>query len=131
MLSAGSVPNIGNACDLSGTRATRSGRRWIATSSALVVLSCLLLQGCGNSDNKVIAEAEPAPPAPASSKGDSAVQRGETVVPRRDNAASRRARSADGEPSHSFADRFAPAGLAVQATLEQSARVAAADRTGT
>src|SRR5262245_48779630 len=111
MYSAGSVPNFSNASDLARTRATRSGRQWMATSPALVVLSCLLVQGCVNSDNKVVAEAEPAPPAPAASKGDRVVQRGETIVPRRDSAVARGPRTAEGgAPAHSFADRFAPAG---------------------
>ncbi len=45
----------------------------MAASPALVVLSCLLVQGCGNSETKVIAEADPAMPGSASAKGDTLV----------------------------------------------------------
>jgi hypothetical protein len=92
----------------------------MATSPALVVLSCLLVQGCGNSDNKVVAEAEPPPAAPASGKGDGFIPRGETIVPRRYSVVSRGSRTAEAGPTarDSFADRFAPAGHAVQAARE-------------
>jgi hypothetical protein len=78
----------------------------MATSPALVVLSCLLVQGCGNSESKTIAEAEPAKPRPASTKGDIQVPRttGTTVVGRRTAADSFADRF---YPTDSFSDRYA------------------------
>ena len=69
----------------------------MATSPALAVLSCLLVQGCGNSENKVIADAEPAKPRPASAKGD-------IQVPRTTGTVEVRRRTA----GDSFSDRFYP-----------------------
>ena len=93
-------------------------------AASLVALSCVLAQGCSNSENKVVAEAET--PAPAASKGDGFIARGETIVPRKDNA--RAAHAADVGPARrdSFADRFAPTGLVAQSAIEQSARERAA-----
>jgi hypothetical protein len=98
----------------------------MASSPALVVLSCLLVQGCGNSENKVIAEAEPAKPRPASGKGDI--------------LASRAARAGDSiavrYPKDSFADRFstdtfADRFSAALAYAPQSTREPSVVRTGT
>src|SRR5215470_11167826 len=96
MISAGSeVPNISDAWDLAGTRATGLSRCRLGAAAALALLSCLLLQGCGISENKGTAEAEQAGRRPV-------VTESETIVPRT-------ARTADvGLPAarDSFSDRF-------------------------
>ena len=107
MISAGSeIPTFRDACDLTGTHGRGWGRRWMATSPALAVLSCLLVQGCGNSESKTIAEAEPAKPRTAATKGDIQVPRttGTTVVGRRTAADSFADRF---YPTDSFSDRYA------------------------
>ncbi len=125
MISAGSgIPNISNACDVAGTRGASLSRRWMATSPALVVLSCLLVQGCGNSETKVIAEADPAKPRPASTKGDILVPRGartaEVGLPTAGDS------FADRYSKDSFADRYS----AALGYAPQSARETAGGRTG-
>jgi len=99
MISAGSgVPNIGYLCGLARMRRPGPWRRGPAASAALVLLSCLLLQGCKTSETKTTAEAERSavPRAMAAS--------GETVVPR----ATRTTATARPAPRDSFADRFLP-----------------------
>ncbi|MET0629297.1 MAG: alpha/beta hydrolase [Xanthobacteraceae bacterium] len=92
----------------------------MATSPALVVLSCLLVQGCGNSESKTIADAEPAKPRPAATKGD-------IQVPRTTGAVEVRRRTAGDSfsdrfyPTDSFADRYAGAiGYAPQSAARDS-----------
>lgn len=83
---------------------------------ALALLSCLLLQGCGTSETKGIAEAEPA-------MSRAALTGGETVIPREvrsGSAGSSFARDsfADRFPQDSFSDRFSALGLAPQTAPE-------------
>jgi hypothetical protein len=105
MISAGSeVPNISDTCD-AGTRWTGLSRRRPAAAAALVLLSCLLLQACGISENRGVAEAE---------------QATGTIVPRtartadaglptaRDSFSDRFAFSDRFLPPDSFEDRYAP-----------------------
>jgi hypothetical protein len=106
MIAAGSaIPNISAACEITGTRGAGLGRRRMATSPALAVLSCLLVQGCGNSETKTIAEADPAKVRSASTKGD-------ILIPRTTGtAASARPMAGDSFldryfPMDSFADRY-------------------------
>jgi hypothetical protein len=109
MISAGSgIPNISAACDVVGTRGASLSRRWAVASPALVVLSCLLVQGCGNSESKMIAEPDSARPRTTSTKGDSQVPRttGTTVVGRRTAGDSFADRF---YPTDSFSDRYAGA----------------------
>jgi hypothetical protein len=126
MISAGStIPNIGGTCDFPGTRGTNVWRRWATTSSAPVLLACLLLQGCGNSDTKAVAKLDPAKPRAASSKGDSLLPR--TI---------RTAEAAQPTPRDSFVDRyfsdsFADRYSSAQAFAPRSTRETAGDRTGT
>ena len=71
MISAGS--NIPSITERGGIWPRRGAnlRRWqAAMPSALVVLPCLLVGGCGSSDTKAVATAEPAPPRPAYAKAD-------------------------------------------------------------
>jgi hypothetical protein len=126
MISAGSaIPNISDTCDFPGTRGTSLSRRWVAMSSALVVLPCLLLQGCGNSDNKVVATRDPAMPRPASSKGD-------TLVPRAVRTAGMaRPTAGDSFADRYFADSFVDRYSAAHSLAPRSARETAGDRTGT
>jgi hypothetical protein len=99
MVSAGSnVPNISRLCDLLGTRGTALWRCRPAASAALIVLSCLLLQGCKTSETKGAAEAE------KSASTRFAGANGETIVPR----APRTAAIGRPVPKDSFADRFLP-----------------------
>jgi hypothetical protein len=99
MVSAGSnVPNISRLCDLLGTRGTALRRCRPAASAALIVLSCLLLQGCKTSETKGAAEAE------KSASTRFAGANGETIVPR----APRTAAIGRPVPKDSFADRFLP-----------------------
>src|SRR4051812_16164934 len=70
MISAGSgIPNLSGACDFGGACGTALWRRVL--SSALVVLPCVLLQACGNSQTKPTAAGEAAMPRSASTKEDS------------------------------------------------------------
>ena len=64
-------------------------------SSALALLPCLLLQGCGNTETKGVAKAGLVMPASASSKGD-------VLIPR----TVRSAEAAKAMPRASFTDRF-------------------------
>jgi hypothetical protein len=96
MGSAGSeVPNFSASCDFPATRRTALSRRWAAMSSALALLPCLLLQGCGNTETKGVAKAGLVMPASASSKGD-------VLIPR----TVRSAEAAKAMPRASFTDRF-------------------------
>jgi hypothetical protein len=126
MIAAGSaIPIIGESCRPAGTRAM--WRRPMAASPALVVVSCLLLQGCGNSETKMIAEAERAMPAPAPSRGDS-------LVPKKPPAEVRVPKAADSFadrfPTDSFSDRYSAA-LAFAPSAPSSARAIMDDRTAT
>src|SRR3974390_556874 len=85
MISAGpEIPNI-STCDFRATRATSLRRRWAGVSSAFVVLPCLLVQGCGNSETKAVARGDPATPRTAYAKADIlvplSVRAAETVRP--------------------------------------------------
>jgi hypothetical protein len=112
MVSAGSeVPSIIGACDFAGTRDTDLCRRRPAAAVALALLSCLLLQGCGTSETKGMAEAEPVM-SRASLTG------GETVVPRGARAVDARDSFADRYPRDSFSDRYSALGLASQTAPE-------------
>jgi hypothetical protein len=134
MISAGSaIPNIGATCDFPGTRGTSVWRRSATLSSAPVVLACLLLQGCGNSDTKTVANRDPMPRS-ASTKGDSLVPRtsrtAEAAPPAaRDSFVDRYFSDsfADRYFAHSFADRYS----AAPSYAPRSARETAGDRTGT
>jgi hypothetical protein len=121
MISAGSeIPKIGDACDCPGTGGTRFWRRWL--SPALVLLPCLLVQGCGNSQTKTVANSDPASPRSASAKGDILVPRaaaGGSQPSARDSFSDRYA-------GDSFADRYS----AAHSFAPASTRVTAADRTG-
>ena len=142
MVSAGSgVPVISHACDLAETYATSVRRCRMAAAPALVVLSCLLVQGCGNSETKVIAEADRAMPGSASAKGDTLVP----PKPRTAEVTVSKARDsfADRFPKDLFADRysaalgFAPSSLSARETTAAlsfapaAARESAGKRTGT
>jgi hypothetical protein len=121
MISSGSeIPNI-SACDFAGTRGTSFWRR--SMSPALIVLSCLLVQGCGNSQTKAVANGDPAMPRPASAKGDilvtRAVRTAEAAQPTAGDS------FADRYPGDSFADRY----LAAEGLASKSARGTAGDRT--
>jgi hypothetical protein len=144
MIAAGSgIPS------LRGTCGTGLGRRWAAASPALVVLSCLLVQGCGNSENKV-AEPDPAVDRPEPGKGDilapSGARRGAEMRPPtagdsfadrfsfadrhpKDSVAGRSPRDsfADRYPRDSFSDRYS----AALAFAAHPGRETARDRTGT
>ena len=118
MVSAGSeVPNISDTCGLglAGARGTGLRRLLPAAPVALVLLSCLLLQGCGTSDNKGIAEAEPA-------TVNRAAIGGETIIPRGGRAANARQQAPRDTFADrfldSFADRFAALGYAPQTARE-------------
>jgi hypothetical protein len=116
MVSAGSeVPNISDTCDLAGTRGTGLRRPWPAAPVAFVLLSCLLLQGCGTSENKGMAEAEPAAVQRASLGGETIVARGRAA-----KAQDRAPRDtfADRFPPDSFADRYSALGYAPQTARE-------------
>jgi hypothetical protein len=92
---------------------------------ALVVLSCLLVQGCGNSQTKAVAHGDPAMPRPASAKGDILVQRAvrtaEVAQPTAGDS------FADRYPGDSFVDRYS----AAESFGSKPARRTAGDRTGT
>jgi hypothetical protein len=71
MISAGSeVPNLNDTCGFPATRVSALRRRWAGMSSAFVVLPCLLVQGCGNSETKAVATRDPVTPRPAYAKAD-------------------------------------------------------------
>jgi hypothetical protein len=102
MIAAGSdVPNSSDWRGVAGSRSTGLSRRGPAASAALVLLSCLLIQGCGISDNEGTTEAQP-PARPAAIGG-------ETIVPRTVRAADATRDSFDDRyPRMSFAERFSP-----------------------
>src|SRR5271165_2291710 len=125
MISAGSeIPNINDSCDFLGTRVTSVRRRWAGMSSALVVLPCLLVQGCGNSETKVVATGDPVTPRPGYAKADILFPRpARTVAVARPTAAD----SFADRYGDSFADRYAAAlGFA-----SSSARITVGERTAT
>src|SRR5262245_35407304 len=91
MIAAGSVvPNICDRPDLAGTRAAFL-LRGPAAPAAFALLSCLLVQGCGNSDNNGFADAAATSSRPAAVGGES--------------IAVRKPRVAEA-PRDTFADRF-------------------------
>jgi hypothetical protein len=116
MISAGSaVPNSSDTRDFQRTCASSLRRRWAAMSPALVVLPCLLLQGCGNSEPKTLAKADAATLLSGSSKHDvnsPAVASADVAQP---------------GPVDSFADRYAAADI----YAPRSARQMVVDRVGT
>ncbi len=115
MIAAGSdVPNINHLCDLAGTRGLGLGWRRPAASAALVLLSCLLLQGCKTSETKGTAETAAAAQRTVAPNGETVVPRGTrtaAVAPARDTFADRFHRD-------SFAERFSALGYAPQAARE-------------
>ena len=117
MVSAGSkVPNISGTCGVAGTHGTGWRRLPPAAPVVLVLLSCLLLQGCGTSENKGVAEAEPATLHRAAIGG-------ETVIPRGSRAANARQQVAARDTFadrflDSFADRYSALGYAPQTARE-------------
>ena len=124
MISAGSeIPKIGDACDCPGTGGTRFWRRWL--SPALVLLPCLLVQGCGNSQTKTVANSDPASPRSASAKGDILVPRaaaGGSQPSARDSFSDRYA-------GDSFADRYSAAHSFAPASTRVTAGFVSLDMT--
>jgi hypothetical protein len=121
MISAGSeIPNICDTCDFPETRGTSFWRCWMPP--ALVVLLCLLVQGCGNSQTKAVAKGDPAMPRPASAKGDilvpRAVRTAEVAQPTAGDSFT------DRYPGDSFVDRYS----AAESFAPKSARGMAGDR---
>ena len=115
MISAGSeVPNFSDACDLAGTRETSLWRCRPAASVALVLLSCLLFQGCKTSETKGTAEPESAAPRLAAGKGETVVPRGARSA----NANAPRDTFADRFFQDSFAERYAALGIEPQTARE-------------
>jgi len=122
MISAGpKIPKLSGPSDFQRMRGTSLARRWV--SPALVLLPCLLFQGCGNSQNRtVVADADGAIRPPASAKGDSLVPRAPAAVSQpRDSFSDRYA-------GDSFADRYAAA-QGVAPSLARGPTVAAVERT--
>jgi hypothetical protein len=94
MIAAGSdVPNICDRPDVAGTRAAFL-LRGPAAPAAFVLLSCLLVQGCGNSDNNGFTDAAQTSSRPAAIGGESIVVRTPRVA------------DASSAPRDTFADRF-------------------------
>jgi len=118
MILAGSeVPNISDTRDLAGTRVRDLWGCRPAALPALAVLSCLLLQGCGTSETKGIADAQPAAPRAADTEGQSVVPRGTSAADTGRPVA--RDTFSDRFPRDSFADRYsAIAALAPRPTRE-------------
>ena len=102
MIAAGSkIPNIGHWRNFPGSRKTsllRASRVRAIMTSALVVPACLLVQGCGNSGTKAVANGDTAT-TPVSAKGD-------MLLPRAVHPA------AAAQPTFSFADRYSPSSFA-------------------
>jgi hypothetical protein len=121
MISAGSeIPKISDACDFPGTGGTKFWR--CRLSPVLVLLPCLLVQGCGNSQTKTVANNDPATPRSTSAKGDILVPRAAAAVPQptaRDSFSDRYA-------GDSFVDRYS----AAHGFPPAPTRVTAGDRTG-
>jgi hypothetical protein len=105
MISAGSkVPNIRDTCDLRGTRGDGLWRSQSAAPLALALLSGLLLQGCGTSEPKGIADADPAAQRASLVEGQSVIPRGPGTE--YEMAASSRHVQDDRYPRDTFADRY-------------------------
>ncbi len=120
MIAAGEIPNLSDASDLRRTRGATTWRRWI--SPVLVLTPCLLFQGCGNSQNKSVADNDAAIARTASSKGDILVSRTSTAVSQPGDSFS------DRYIGDSFADRYgATHGFAP--SLARGPSVAAVERT--
>ena len=115
MNSAGSeVPNLNDTCGFA-TRVSGLRRRWAGMSSVFVVLPCLLVQGCGNSETKAVVARDPATPRPAYAKADIlvplSVHTAEAARPiARDSFADRFF-------ADSFAERYSPALGVVPASM--------------
>jgi hypothetical protein len=116
MLSPGSdIPNIGDARNDREARATGLWPRCGVLSSALMLLLCLLLQGCVDPETKVAAKADPVIPLAYTKRNISvppAVSTTELPQP---------------TAGHSFEDRFS----AANDFAPKSARASAGDRPGT
>jgi hypothetical protein len=128
MISAGSaIPKISSTCKFPGTRGRGLRRRWRAMPSALIVVPCLLVQGCGNSDTRVVAKADPARGDPAMSRSTSA--KGDILVPR---PAPARDSFADRYFADSFAERYSGNGsfgpAPALSSLSRSARETGGNR---
>jgi len=123
MISAGS--NIPSITERGGIWPRRGAnlRRWqAAMPSALVVLPCLLVGGCGSSDTKAVATAEPAPPRPAYAKADILVP----FPPR--TIATARPTAIDSFADRYFADSFDDRYSAAHSFGPEPARSTVADR---
>jgi hypothetical protein len=115
MIAAGSdVPNINHLCDRAGTRGLGLRRRRPSASAALVLLSCLLLQGCKTSETKGTAETAAAAQRTVATSGETIVQRAARAAA----AAAPRDSFADRFHRDSFSERFAALGYAPQAARE-------------
>jgi hypothetical protein len=94
-------------------------------------MACVVVQGCGKSEPKAIAEAEPAVASAAFFKGDSVAAGGETVVAR----GSRAAEVGAPIPADSFAQRFSMDSFtdrfSAASSYPQSVRSTVAEHTGT
>ncbi|PWT92022.1 MAG: alpha/beta hydrolase [Proteobacteria bacterium] len=86
--------DTGETCDFFGARGATSRHRW--SSSAFIALLCLLVQGCGNSENKVVAKSE------AGATSSTTYAKADIMLSR----TSRTADAADLGPSASFSDRY-------------------------
>ena len=107
MISAGwGIPD-NSACDFPEACGARLRGRW--ASAALVLLACLFLQACGNSESRAPQKGEPAPPRIASNKGDSLFARADDTG------------GAKGMPGDTFADRYSAADTLRAASARRTA----------
>ncbi|MFL6795909.1 MAG: alpha/beta hydrolase [Xanthobacteraceae bacterium] len=127
MIAAGShVPNLIDARELAQTHGTRLRRHSVVAPALLLVLCAALLQACGNSDPKPVAEAGSSSQASIATKGDSIVASGETVVPRVARPRSAGDVVAPAGRRDSFSDRFAPVTVQTAAAPPREVQAAAA-----
>jgi len=123
MISAGSnIPSITESGGIWPRRGANLRRWQAAMPSALVVLPCLLVGGCGSSDTKAVATAEPAPPRPAYAKADILVP----FPPR--TIATARPTAIDSFADRYFADSFDDRYSAAHSFGPEPARSTVADR---
>jgi hypothetical protein len=118
MISTGSaVPKTSDTRNHRSTHSAGVQRRWRAMSPALVLLPCLFIQGCGNSESKAVAKSEPVMPRSASPKGD-------ILIP----SAMRTSVVAQTRTGDSFADRYSAGEGFAPRVARESGRGAAGDR---